>query len=197
MIQSQTPIVCISNSRQSCLSDGRIVNGMELSSCICISTDNSDSICTSQDLTVSVQNSSYCSSLAPMSVVFRGVTTISISSNFSYALFKTTDTSKRKVLTSKSPITRLRELSNNQLDIKSFRKALQTLSQNQDEHLLRKSDSKWVVYSNWCHRKKVNPVAAPLTVIADFLIMPPTSKKLEGHIASGVFVRLFVTLFDA
>ena len=34
-----------------------------------------------------------------------------------------------------------------------------------------------------------------------FLVMTPTSKKLEGHIASGLFVRssvrLFVTLFDA
>ena len=38
-----------------------------------------------------------------------------------------------------------------------------------------------------------------------FLFMPPTSKKLEGHIASGLFVRPsvrpsvrpFVTLFDA
>ena len=33
------------------------------------------------------------------------------------------------------------------------------------------------------------------------LFMPPTSKKLEGHIASGLFVRpsvrQFVTLFDA
>ena len=33
------------------------------------------------------------------------------------------------------------------------------------------------------------------------LFMPPTSKKLEGHIASGLFVRPsvrpFVTLFDA
>ena len=33
------------------------------------------------------------------------------------------------------------------------------------------------------------------------LVMPPTSKKLEGHIASGAFVHpsvhLFVTLFDA
>ena len=39
----------------------------------------------------------------------------------------------------------------------------------------------------------------------DDLIMPPTLKKLEGHIASGAFVRPsaclpihpFVTLFDA
>ena len=42
----------------------------------------------------------------PTSVVFRGVTTISISSNLSSALSKTTDTVKRKVSTSKSPITR-------------------------------------------------------------------------------------------
>ena len=45
-------------------------------------------------------------------------------------------------------------------------------------------------------------------IIALSLIMPPTSKKLEGHIASGLFVRPsgpsvrpsfrpFVTLFDA
>ena len=29
------------------------------------------------------------------------------------------------------------------------------------------------------------------------IIMPPTSKKLEGNIASGLFVRPSVTLFDA
>ena len=71
MIQSQTPIVCISSSRQSCLNDGCIVNGLELSSCICIPTDNSDTIYTSQDSTISVQKSSYCSYLAPMSEVLQ------------------------------------------------------------------------------------------------------------------------------
>ena len=29
------------------------------------------------------------------------------------------------------------------------------------------------------------------------IIMPPTSKKLEGNIASGLFIRPSVTLFDA
>ena len=42
--------------------------------------------------------------------------------------------------------------------------------------------------------------ALPIT-IHNIFFMPPTSKKLEGHIASGLFVRpyvhLFVTLFDA
>ena len=104
-IQSQTPFVCISSSEQSCLSDRCIVNGLESSSCICIPTDNSDTICTCQDSTISVQNSSYCSFLTPTFMVFKGVTTISISSNLSSALSKTADTSKRKVSTSKSPIT--------------------------------------------------------------------------------------------
>ena len=115
-IQSQTPIVRVSSSGQSCLSDGCIVSGLELSSCVCIPTNNSDTICTSQDLTISVLNSSYCSSLAPTSVVFRNVTTISISSNSSSALSKTANTSKGEVSTSKSPITRCSCLgvSNNQ-----------------------------------------------------------------------------------
>ena len=82
MIQSQTPIVCISSSGQSCLSDGRIVIGLELSSRICIPTDNSDTICTSQDSTISVQNSSYSPSVVSTSVVLRGVTSISIFCSF-------------------------------------------------------------------------------------------------------------------
>ena len=105
-IQSQTPIVCISSSGHSYLSDRRIVSELELSSCICISTNHSDTLCSSQDASISVQNNSYCSSLAPMSVVFTSVTSISISSNLSSALSRTADTVKRKVSTSKFPITR-------------------------------------------------------------------------------------------
>ena len=41
-IQSQTPIVCISNSRQSSLGGRSIISGLELPAYICISTNNSD-----------------------------------------------------------------------------------------------------------------------------------------------------------
>ena len=104
-------------------------------------TNNSDTLCTSQDKSVSVQNSSYCSSLAPTSVVLRGVTTISISSNLSLALSKTTDTIKRKFQHPNLPLLALHvwDLPSNQLEIKSFCKMLQSLSQNQEKHLLRKS----------------------------------------------------------
>ena len=105
-LQSQTPIVCNSSSGQSCLNDSHIISELESSSFLCVSSNNSDTFCSSQDTAILVQNSSYCSSLAPTPLVLRSITTVSISSNSSSALSKTTDTSKRKVSTSKSPITR-------------------------------------------------------------------------------------------
>ena len=124
MVQSQTPTVCISSSGQSCLSDRRIINELKFFSCICISTNNSDTLCICQDTSILVQNSSYCCSLAPVSMVFRGVTTISISSNLSFTLSKTTDTIKRKVQQPNLPLLYLHswELSSNQSDIKIFSK---------------------------------------------------------------------------
>ena len=68
-IQSQTPIVCISSSGQSSLGDRRIINQLELSTFICISTNISDTIYSSQDTSISMQNSSYCSSFASTSLV--------------------------------------------------------------------------------------------------------------------------------
>ena len=66
----------------------------EPSLCLCISSNNIDSFCPGQDTSVSVQNSSYSLSLAPTTVVLRGMTTTSFSSSLSSALSKTTDISK-------------------------------------------------------------------------------------------------------
>ena len=136
-------------------------------SCICSSTNNSNTICSNQNMSISVQNSSNCFSLASMSLVFRGVTTTSISSDS-----KLINTSKRKVPTSKSPNSGLHvwELSSNQLEIISFCKTLQILSLNQEEHLLRKSMMKNGLYTPVGVIKKVNLISAPLMFIADFLI---------------------------
>ena len=79
------------------------------------------------------------------------------------------------------------ELSNNQLEIKNFRKTLQILSPNQDEHQLRK-------YMMWnglfipvgvIQRKKVNPVSDTLTVIAHFLIYLFSEKKYQISTIKG------------
>ena len=102
-IQSQTPFVCIYNSRQSSLGNRCIINELELSTCICISTNNSDTIYSNQNTSISVQISSNCSSSASTTLLLRGVTTTNISPNLTSVLSKITNTSKRKIQTSKSP----------------------------------------------------------------------------------------------
>ena len=158
-IQSQTPIVCISSSRQPCTCSRRSFNELESTSCICISSYKSDIFCSSQDTSVSVQNSSHCSILASMAMVLRGTTTTSVRSNSSSTISNLLTQSKGKFLHQNLPLLDLHawELSKNQSEIKSFRKSLQ----------------KWVVYSNWGHRKNVNPFSAPETVLAHFLIYLP------------------------
>ena len=78
------------------------------------------------------------------------------------------------------------ELSNNQSEIRNFHKTLQILSPDQEEHLHKKStDAKWTIFSNWCHTKKVNPISAPITVIADFLIFLFSEKKCQISTIKG------------
>ena len=142
--QSQTSIVCISSSRQSVSSDRHFFLELE-SSCLCIS-----SFCSNQDTSVSVQNSSYCSSLAPTSVVLRGTTITSISSSSSSALSKTTDTSKRKVSTSKSPITRpshLGVIKQSIRDKKFSQNVADSVSKKTRTSTQKVYDAKWIVYS--------------------------------------------------
>ena len=44
---------------------------------------------------------------------------------------------------------------------------------------------KWIVFTCWCLRRKVNPVSAPLTVIADFLIYLFSEKKYQISTIKG------------
>ena len=85
--QSQTSTLSIPSSGQSSLSDRRILYELEQSSCLCISSNNTDFSCLEQDTSVSVQNSSYSPSLAATSMVLRGTTTACISSSSSSIFF--------------------------------------------------------------------------------------------------------------
>ena len=58
---------------------------------------------------------------------------------------------------------------NNQLEIKFSQNVADCVSKSRRASTQKVYDAKWVVYSKWCHRKKVNLVSAPVTVIADFL----------------------------
>ena len=63
-IQSQTPIICLSSTRQQSTSDRCPVHGLESSSYICFSFFYSDACCSGKNPTTSVQNSSDSSVLA-------------------------------------------------------------------------------------------------------------------------------------
>ena len=105
--QSQTSNLCIPSSGQSSICDRRILHVLKQSTCLRISSNNIDSFRPEQNTSVSVQNSSYSSSLAPTTMVLRGTTTNSFSSSSPFTFSETTNTGKRKVSTSKYPSTRL------------------------------------------------------------------------------------------
>ena len=142
-IQPQTPIICLSSTRLQSTSDRCPVHGLESSSCICFSSFYSDTCCSRENPTTSVQNSSHSSVLATRTVVLRTSSSISVSSDSSATNSKTTDSIQRKICTSKPPNSLINlhawELSNNQSEIRNFHKTLQILSPDQEEHLHKKS----------------------------------------------------------
>ena len=89
-IQPQTPIICLSSTRLQSTSDRCPVHGLESSSCICFSSFYSDTCCSRENPTTSVQNSSHSSVLATTTVVLRTSSSISVSSDSSATNFKTT-----------------------------------------------------------------------------------------------------------
>ena len=104
-IQPQTPIICLSNTRLQSTSDRCPVHGLESSSCICFSSFYSDTCCSRENPTTSVQNSSHSSVLATIAVVLR-TSSISVSPDSSAANSKTTDSIQRKICPSKPPNSR-------------------------------------------------------------------------------------------
>ena len=138
MFQSQTSTLCFPSSGQSSLHDRHILHELEQSSCLCISSNNTDSSCPEQDTSISVQNSSYSPSLVATSMVLQQL----ISAPVRLPLCpKLLTQAKGKFQHQNLQALNLHawELSSNQLEIENFRKTLQILSLNQDEHQLRKS----------------------------------------------------------
>ena len=111
---------------------------LERSSCLCLSTNDSNTIYSDQNLSISVQNRTNCSSLASTTLVLGGITTTCFSADSTSTLSTPTNTSKRKVSTSESPNSCPSRLAICQR-LKKFRKTLQNLSQDREENLLRKS----------------------------------------------------------
>ena len=105
-IQPPTHIICLSSTRPQSTSDRCPVHGLESSSCICFSSFYSDTCCSRENPTTSVQNSSHSSVLATTTVVLRTSSSISVSPDSSATNSKTTDSIQRKICPSKPPNSR-------------------------------------------------------------------------------------------
>ena len=173
-IQPQTPIICLSSTRLQSTSDRCPVHGLESSSCICFSSFYSDTCCSRESPTTSVQNSSHSSLLATTTVVLRTSSSISVSPDSSATNSKTTDSIQRKICPSKPPNSRPSHFKQSIRDKKFSQNVPDFVSRSRRASTQKVYDAK---FSNWCHTKKVNPISAPITVIADFLIFLFSEKK--------------------
>ena len=187
-IQPQTPIICLSSTRLQSTSDRCPVHGLESSSCICFSSFYSDTCCSRENPTTSVQNSSHSSVLATTTVVLRTSSSISVSSDSSATNSKTTDSIQRKICTSKPPNSRpsrLGVIKQSIRDKKFSQNVAEFVSRSRRASTQKVYDAKWTIFSDWCHTKKVNPISAPVTVIADFLIFLFSEKKCQISTIKG------------
>ena len=187
-IQPQTPIICLSSTRLQSTSDRCPVHGLESSSCICFSSFYSDTCCSRENPTTSVQNSSHSSVLATTTVVLRTSSSISVSSDSSATNSKNTDSIQRKICTSKPPNSRpsrLGVIKQSIRDKKFSQNVADFVSRSRRASTQKVYDAKWTIFSNWCRTKKVNTISAPITVIADFLIFLFSEKKCQISTIKG------------
>ena len=143
---------------------------------------------------ISVQNSSHCSFLAPKAVVLRVTTT---SAPIRPTISKTSDTVKRKVSTPKPPITQpshLGVIKQSIRDKKFSKDVANFISKSRRTSTQKVYDAKWIINSNWSHRRKIDLVSAPLTVIADFLIYLFSEKEYQISTIKGYRAMISNTL---
>ena len=87
------------------------------------------------------------------------------------------------------------ELSNNQSEIKKIsQNVADFVSRSRRTSTQKVYNAKWTIFSNWCHTKKVNPISAPITVIADFLIFLFSEKKCQISTIKGYRAMISNTL---
>ena len=135
-----------------------------------------------------MQNSSHCTLLAPTAVVLRITTTSSVSPSSSSTISKTSDTVKRKISTPKPPSTqpsRFGVMKQSVRDKKFSKDVANFVSKSRRKSTQKVYDMKWIVYSNWCHRRKIDLVSASLTVIANFLFYLFSEKKYQISTVKG------------
>ena len=102
--------------------------------------------------------------------------------------FRSVNTGKRKVSTSKPPSSQpshLGVIKQSIRDKKFSQNIADFVSKSRRTSTQKVYDVKWILYTRWCHRRKVNLVSAPLTVIANFLTYLFSEKKYQISTVKG------------
>ena len=187
MIQSQTPIICLFSSRQQSASNRCPVHGLESSSCLCFSS-YSDSCCSRENPTTSVQNNSHSSVLATTTVVLRTSPAFSVSTDSSATNSKASNSIQRKIFSSEPPSSqpsRLGVIKQSIRDKTFLQNVADFVSRSRRASTQKVCDAKWTIFTNWCRTKKFNLISAPITAIADFLIFLFSEKKFQISTIKG------------
>ena len=184
MIQPQTPIICLSSTRLQSTSDRCPVHGLESSSCICFSSFYSDTCCSRENPTTSVQNSSHSSVLATTTVVLR-TSSISVSPDSSATNSKTIDSIQRKICPSKPPTSRpscLGVIKQSIRDKNFSQNVADFVSRSRRTSTQKVYDAKWTIFSNWCHTKKFTSISAPYYSYSRFLNLSFLGKEMPKSV---------------
>ena len=87
------------------------------------------------------------------------------------------------------------ELSSNQLEIKEFSaEVAEDVSAARRASTRKVYDTKWSVFSHWCHSRKVNPISASPRIVADFLRFLFKENNLQVSTIKGYRAMISDTL---
>lgn len=151
----------------------RNVPGLEQSTRICVSTISNDSSHFAQDSNIMLQNSVDRTFVATKVVVHRSDSAPGVTSSSTSAVARLTVAGKRKV----SAPERLNAESSRMGVIQQSVRAnnfsaevAEMVATSRRPGTNKIYDAKWSIFVRWCHRRKIDPIEAPINSIADFLL---------------------------
>lgn len=186
--QQQTSVVRVTHSGQQGTLSGCLINELGQDSCLRVSSVPHNSSDSQQDSLIPVQDSTDRSILASGLLVSRTSTVTGSDSHFSAVSSKSVKSTKRKNLPSKSSnacSSRLDFIKQSVRDQEFSQKIADHVSKARRPSTRKVYDSKWDVFTSWCRRRKISPVSASPSNIADFLLYQFEEKKCQVSTIKG------------
>lgn len=184
----QASSVCISDTRSESSGYRRTDDGLESCSRLCVSSFSPNSIGDKQNKIISVQSSIDSSSVAQQTVVSRTALSSGLTTNISTNNPKPPTSTKRKVLASKhstSSSARLGIIKQSIRNQEFSEEVAEHVSKARRESTRKVYEAKWQIFLDWADQRKVDPIQASPTMIADFLTFLFTKKKCQVSTIKG------------